>query len=720
MHLVSHSHANNALSSLQDVTVGRFGHHHNNNKNNQQQLRHANSLADFGTVLVVPADGSTHHGGHYFHAGLSPSASQGHSSQLPTLPAHLAEAYSSSPGLLSTSQQASHNHRPIQHGGSGGVPASQQQVNSGGGLPHQQQRREYASDNQVMSWDGRNGLGGSGASGAVGTGGAGQRLLLKHVVTPLPSLSQPHTQQQHPQQQPSPAGSPVVVPGSPSSAVSASSNATAWRRLFSSRDNSTTAASNSSAAAIYGSGGANVMAQQAAALAPLAVPSPLQHRTGPSDALPQAANGSARVLASPTGADSSGAGGNSDPLSRVPPPPRRLLTQQRSVNYQATAAAIASVAADHQQEYVHSNSSPCVGGGLGGGGAAAAAVATNGSGNLHSPGGKAPSPPAVASATITLPTPALAIASRAAAATCRDSSIDGTGSGTPCEAKPLKHTCASADQIMGGLAAAAAAAAAMPGGGPSLNNLSVAIQLAPSLSGPPNLTDLLPSPLAQQQQKASGAAADLPPPPPLQLPRIATPSPSQQQQQPHPGTQWASSPPGVDKAAAAAAAAPPAAAVVAAATPIKTSVPAADGPGDSAAGLMQTELLAQGRSLPAGMRRSHWCLEDYIVTRRLFKGSRTAVYKATCKYSGAAVALKVGGCVRGWSGWVLGACPQCRQDALGTTETHSSKSMCVRVCAFVCVCACVCPSACACMRMCFPWRTRPHEPRRVLPCACLF
>ncbi|GIL62157.1 hypothetical protein Vafri_16423 [Volvox africanus] len=52
-------------------------------------------------------------------------------------------------------------------------------------------------------------------------------------------------------------------------------------------------------------------------------------------------------------------------------------------------------------------------------------------------------------------------------------------------------------------------------------------------------------------------------------------------------------------------------------------------------------LLGMLRSLPPEMRRSTWSIGDYSVTRRLFKGDRTAVYKAICKRSGLPVALKV-------------------------------------------------------------------------------
>ncbi|KAG2452835.1 hypothetical protein HYH02_002181 [Chlamydomonas schloesseri] len=679
VHVARPRDTHNALtSSLQDVTVGRFGHHHQHNISNlaTQQLRHANSLADFGS-LVIPTDGSTHHGGH-FHlgAGLSPSASQaGNSGQLPVLPAHLAEAFGSSPGPLSVSQPIQ-THGAMQHGGSGGIPLPSSATipsTTSAGIPQQQQqpqhRREYVSCTQMFSMDGRaaGGLGGSGP-GAISTGG-GQRAPLKQAVAPLgvalPSLStQPRAQQL------SPAGSPLVVPGSPCSAVSNSSNATAWRRLFSSRDNGTSApvANTTTSAGGGASGGTSVMAQQAAALATLALPSPLQHRTGPSDAPPQAAGaaGGVRMLASPISGEN--ASGNSEPLCRAQLPPRHLLTQQRSVNYQATAAAIAAAAVEHHQQYVHSNSSPC--------GArpttAATDAATNGSSSsannsTSGAAGKPSSPPVVASATIT-PTPALAIASRAGTTgRAGGGSGDGNSSSSAMyEGKTLKHACASADQVTGGLAAASSAAAGPGvgvGGGPMLHNLSAAIQLANSLSGPANLADMLPSPQHETQQQNSSAAAAAEAPAAqqeqqhqqqqqsLQLLRIATSVQAQQQQQQQqqlqqPTLQWASSPSGAGKAAAAAGAAAGAAATSAATTPAGTaSAAAADGGighgGVAAAAFVQTELLAQGRNLPAGMRRAHWCLEDYNVTRRLFKGSRTAVYKATCKHSGVAVALKV-------------------------------------------------------------------------------
>ncbi|KXZ46041.1 hypothetical protein GPECTOR_47g316 [Gonium pectorale] len=54
-----------------------------------------------------------------------------------------------------------------------------------------------------------------------------------------------------------------------------------------------------------------------------------------------------------------------------------------------------------------------------------------------------------------------------------------------------------------------------------------------------------------------------------------------------------------------------------------------------------SRVLATSPSLPPGMRREHWSLADYAVTRRLFKGAHSAVYKAVCTRSGLPVALKV-------------------------------------------------------------------------------
>ncbi|KAG2447305.1 hypothetical protein HYH02_007635 [Chlamydomonas schloesseri] len=55
----------------------------------------------------------------------------------------------------------------------------------------------------------------------------------------------------------------------------------------------------------------------------------------------------------------------------------------------------------------------------------------------------------------------------------------------------------------------------------------------------------------------------------------------------------------------------------------------------------QSKLLAVSPALPSAMSRPVWSLDDYSISRRLYKGSSSAVYKATCIHSGMAVALKV-------------------------------------------------------------------------------
>ncbi|KAG2434190.1 hypothetical protein HXX76_007916 [Chlamydomonas incerta] len=52
-------------------------------------------------------------------------------------------------------------------------------------------------------------------------------------------------------------------------------------------------------------------------------------------------------------------------------------------------------------------------------------------------------------------------------------------------------------------------------------------------------------------------------------------------------------------------------------------------------------LLAVSPALPSAMSRPVWSLEDYTISRRLYKGSSSSVYKATCSRSGLPVALKV-------------------------------------------------------------------------------
>ncbi|KAG2434189.1 hypothetical protein HXX76_007915 [Chlamydomonas incerta] len=53
------------------------------------------------------------------------------------------------------------------------------------------------------------------------------------------------------------------------------------------------------------------------------------------------------------------------------------------------------------------------------------------------------------------------------------------------------------------------------------------------------------------------------------------------------------------------------------------------------------KVLAMSPALPSAMSRPVWSLEDYTISRRLYKGSSSSVYRATCLYSGLPVALKV-------------------------------------------------------------------------------
>ncbi|GIL53916.1 hypothetical protein Vafri_9498 [Volvox africanus] len=60
-----------------------------------------------------------------------------------------------------------------------------------------------------------------------------------------------------------------------------------------------------------------------------------------------------------------------------------------------------------------------------------------------------------------------------------------------------------------------------------------------------------------------------------------------------------------------------------------------------AASTPDRKLLAVSSALPSSMRRKVWALDDYLISRRIFKGSSSAVYKAMCRRSGMPVALKV-------------------------------------------------------------------------------
>ncbi|KAG2494941.1 hypothetical protein HYH03_006876 [Edaphochlamys debaryana] len=71
---------------------------------------------------------------------------------------------------------------------------------------------------------------------------------------------------------------------------------------------------------------------------------------------------------------------------------------------------------------------------------------------------------------------------------------------------------------------------------------------------------------------------------------------------------------------------------------VPDSPPAAPAPPSMATG---AKVLTVSPALPAAMRRNVWCLEDYQVSKRLYKGASSSVYKATCLHSGLPVALKV-------------------------------------------------------------------------------
>lgn len=54
-----------------------------------------------------------------------------------------------------------------------------------------------------------------------------------------------------------------------------------------------------------------------------------------------------------------------------------------------------------------------------------------------------------------------------------------------------------------------------------------------------------------------------------------------------------------------------------------------------------TPMLAMSPTLPRSMQRSTWCLADYQITEKLYKGYASTVYKALCKRSHEWVVLKI-------------------------------------------------------------------------------
>ena len=54
-----------------------------------------------------------------------------------------------------------------------------------------------------------------------------------------------------------------------------------------------------------------------------------------------------------------------------------------------------------------------------------------------------------------------------------------------------------------------------------------------------------------------------------------------------------------------------------------------------------TSMLALSNNIPTRMHRANWCLADYAVVEKLYKGYASTVYKAICKKSADVVVLKV-------------------------------------------------------------------------------
>ncbi|KAG1680441.1 hypothetical protein FOA52_015534 [Chlamydomonas sp. UWO 241] len=54
-----------------------------------------------------------------------------------------------------------------------------------------------------------------------------------------------------------------------------------------------------------------------------------------------------------------------------------------------------------------------------------------------------------------------------------------------------------------------------------------------------------------------------------------------------------------------------------------------------------TTMLAKHRQLPADMQRERWCIGDYTLQEKLYKGYASVVYRAHCRRSGATVVLKI-------------------------------------------------------------------------------
>ncbi|KAG2482250.1 hypothetical protein HYH03_018813 [Edaphochlamys debaryana] len=77
------------------------------------------------------------------------------------------------------------------------------------------------------------------------------------------------------------------------------------------------------------------------------------------------------------------------------------------------------------------------------------------------------------------------------------------------------------------------------------------------------------------------------------------------------------------------------------APPVITAAAVAAAAAQVAAGSKASVLLAVCPGIPSAMRRPTWCLADYQLGARLYKGEVSSVYKAVCIHSGLKVVLKV-------------------------------------------------------------------------------
>eukprot|EP00955_Chlamydomonas_euryale_P001320 15404-Chlamydomonas_euryale.AAC.5 len=87
-------------------------------------------------------------------------------------------------------------------------------------------------------------------------------------------------------------------------------------------------------------------------------------------------------------------------------------------------------------------------------------------------------------------------------------------------------------------------------------------------------------------------------------------------------------------------------------------------------------MLALSNTAPPAMARQRWCLADYHLVAKLYKGYASNVYKATCKRSNQVVVLKVGRPRWAASERLLRTCMptwQCNQGGGGCVRIRGAK-----------------------------------------------